>query len=148
MRQGRILLGALVAATALLGGPAVAQADGAPKAEVMVIHATKCAEKKVDPKIGEAPPAMGYDCLTLLDKKTMPLALNQASTTSLPNGRTFQLLHTEKAGNRYKVSAAINAPDGGFIPLATISADPNKAFNVGGFAYQGGALVLTIKIVP
>lgn len=148
MKLGQLFMGALAASTVVLAVPSIAEADAAPKAEVMVIHATKCAEKKVDPKIGEAPPAMGYDCLTLLDRKTMPLELNKPSAMALPNGRTFQLLHTERAGNRYKVSAAINAPDGGFNNLATISAEPNKAFNVGGFAYQGGALVLTIKIVP
>ena len=34
------------------------------------------------------------------------------------------------------------------MKLADITAEPHKRFNVGGFAYQNGALVLAIKIVP
>lgn len=124
--------------------------EAAPKAEVMVIHATKCEKKSVDPQIGDAPPALGFDCLKLLEKKTMPLVLNQASTTPLPNGRTFQLLHTAKVDHRYKVTASISPADGsaGYVKLADITADPKKPFNVGGFTYQSGVLVLTVRIVP
>jgi hypothetical protein len=126
------------------------QADNEPKAEVMVIHATKCEKKSVDPQIGDAPPALGYDCLKLLEKKTMPLVLNQPSTMPLPNGRTFQLLHTAKVDKRFKVTASISRADksGAFDKLADITADPGKPFNVGGFSHQGGVLVLTVKIVP
>ncbi|MBX3258096.1 MAG: hypothetical protein KIS78_03985 [Labilithrix sp.] len=144
------LLGALVVGAALIGHAPEASADAPPKAEVMVIHATKCDKKSVDPRIGDTPPALGYDCLKLVDKKTLPLTLNQASTTALPNGRTFQLLHTAKVATRYKVTASISPADGsaGFTKLADITADPNKPFNVGGFSYQGGVLVLTVRIVP
>jgi hypothetical protein len=148
-RRG-LVLGAIVASAALLGHLPEANADAPPKAEVKVIHATKCEKKSVDPAIGDTPPALGYDCLKLLEKKIMPLSLNQASTTVLPNGRIFQLLHTEKVGNRYKVTASISPAGGGtgFTKLADITADPNKPFNVGGFPYQGGVLVLTVRIVP
>jgi len=140
-----------IAAGASLVGERVAVADGAaPHAEVMVIHATKCDKRNVDPQIGEAPPALGYDCLKLIEKKSMNLALNQASTTPLPNGRTFQLVHTGKADEKYKVTASISNADQtpGFTKLADISADANKSFNVGGFAHQGGVLLITVKIVP
>jgi len=146
----RLVLAAVAAAAAMIGHVPEASADPAPKAEVMVIHATKCEKKSVDPQIGDTPPALGYDCLKLLDKKTLPLALNQASTTNLPNGRTFQLLHSAKIGTRYRVVASISPADGsaGFTKLAEITADPNKPFNVGGFAYKEGVLVLTVRIVP
>lgn len=142
-------MGAVVAGMSLFGGTA-AQADTAPHAEVLIIHATKCAQKSVDPKIGEAPPALGYDCLKLLDTKTMPLVLNAPSTTQLPNNRTFQLVHTGKADSKFKVTASISNADGtpGFSKLADVSADPNKTFNVGGWNHQGGVLLLTVKIVP
>lgn len=145
-----LVVGAVVAGCTLVGRVAPAHADAPPKAEVMVIHATKCEEKSVDPRIGEAPPALGYDCLKLLEKKTLPLALNKASTAPLPNGRTFQLLHTSRVDQRYKVTASISSADksGKFVKLADITADPNKPFNVGGFTYQGGVLVLTVRIVP
>ena len=48
----------------------------------MVIHATKCDKKSVDPQIGDTPP-LGYDCLRLIEKKTMPLPLNHASQAPL-----------------------------------------------------------------
>ncbi len=128
-----------------------ASADGpTANAEVMIIHATKCEKKTVDPEIGSAPPALGFDCLKLLGKRTMPLVLNKASTTVLPNNRTFQLLHTAKVDNRFKVTASISPADGGqgYVKLADITADPNKPFNVGGFTHDKGVLVLTVRILP
>lgn len=149
-RKLSLTIGAVAASIAVFGHVPAASADDAPKAEVLVIHATKCEKKSVDPQIGEAPPALGFECLKLLEKKTLPLALNKASTAALPNGRTFQLLHTARVDRRYKVAASISAPDkpATFIKLADITADPNKPFNVGGFTYQGGVLVLTVRIVP
>src|SRR4051812_11107772 len=82
----RLIFAALAASMATIGHVGQADADGAaPKAEVMVIHATKCEKKNVDPQIGDTPPALGYECLKLIDKKLLPLALNQPITTSLPN---------------------------------------------------------------
>jgi hypothetical protein len=154
-RKLSLVLGAVALGVAFMGHVPTASADppvqaAAPKAEVLVIHATKCDKKSVDPQIGDQRPAMGYECLKLLEKKTMPLPLNQPSTTPLPNGRTFQLLHTARVDGRYKVTASISPADRtpGYTKLADITADPNKPFNVGGFAYQGGVLVLTVRIVP
>lgn len=150
LTRRRLVFGLLLAGATFIVSVPEARAEAPPKAEVMVIHATKCDKKSVDPEIGHAPPAMGYDCLKLLEKKTLALPMNQASTAPLPNGRTFQLLHTAKVGNRYKVTASISPADGsgGFTKLADITADPNKPFNVGGFSYQGGVLVLTVRILP
>jgi hypothetical protein len=150
-RKASLAFGALALGAVLFVRVAPAQADGgSPKAEVMVIHATKCEKKSVDPQIGDAPPNLGFDCLKLLEKKSLPLVLNQASAMKLPNGRTFQLVHTAKVENRYKVTASISPPDGsaGFVKLADITADANKPFNVGGFTYQSGVLVLSVRILP
>jgi hypothetical protein len=147
---GPVVAGAMAAGALVFGHATEASADAAPKAEVMVIHATKCDKKTVDPAIGDSPPALGYDCLSLVEKKTLPLVLNQASTMALPNKRTFQLLHSAKVGPRFKVTASMSPQDGsaGFQKLADITADPNKPFNLGGFSYKGGVLVLTVRIVP
>jgi hypothetical protein len=146
----RFGVGIALAGAVFFGHLPIAAADSAPKAELMVVHATKCAEKKVDPAIGDAPPSLGYECMKLLEKKSFALAQNQPGTTLLPNGRTFQLAYNGRAENRYKVTASISPPDGGagFVKLADITAEPNKTFNVGGFAYQGGVLVLAVRIVP
>lgn len=146
MLSSAIALGCAVFASA---PSADAQANGAPQAEVLVIHATQCDKPGVDPAIGEMPP-LKYNCYKLVEKKMMPLTRGQSSTTSLPNGRTFQLTYGDQTPDKkYKVGAAISQPDGkGYMKLADITAEANKRFNVGGFAYQNGALVLAIKIVP
>lgn len=150
-------LGMLVLGGSLVGGVASADppvahvVEVAPHAEVMVIHATKCDHKTVDPAIGEAPPSLGYDCLKLLDKKSLQLTQGQGSTMTLPNGRTFELRYNGKAdGGKHKVTASISNADKspGLTKLADINAEPNKPFNVGGFAHQGGVLLLRTKIVP
>lgn len=144
----KLVLAGVVAASALFAHVEKADAQGGPKADVLVIHATECKERSVDPAIGEAPP-LKYNCYKLIERKSLPLVKGQPATTPLPNGRTFQLTYGDQTAGKYKVSAAISRPDNkGFNKLADITAEPNKAFTVGGFAYQGGALVLTIKIVP
>ena len=149
----QVLLGALAlscASVTSLASPRIAEAQGAgPQAEVLVIHGTHCDKPSVDPQIGEMPP-LKYNCYKLIERKMLPLSKGQASTAALPNGRTFQITYGDlTADKRYKVAAAISQPDGkGYLKLADITADPNKRFNVGGWAYQNGALVLAIKIVP
>jgi hypothetical protein len=146
-----MLLSALALGCAVLASAPNADAQGSspPQAEVLVIHATECDKPSVDPAIGEMPP-LKYKCYKLVEKKMMPLTKGSSSTTSLPNGRTFQLtLSDQTPDKKYKVGAAISQPDGkGYMKLADITAEANKRFNVGGFAYQNGALVLAIKIVP
>lgn len=146
----RLVLGAALAC-AFFAPRKEAVADGQPKAEVLVIHGTTCDKPSVDPAVGEVPP-LRYNCYKLLDKKQLPLNQGAPSTMALPNGRTFQVTYgglTTDKPPRYKVGAFINKPDGpGFMPLAEISAEPGKKFHVGGFAYQGGALLLAIRILP
>lgn len=149
-RRSLLVAIAMLAGTAVFSSAPAADAQGnGPQAEVLVIHGTQCDKPSVDPAIGEMPP-LKYNCYKLVEKKMMPLTRGQSSTTSLPNGRTFQLTFSDQtADKKYKVAAAISQPDGkGYMKLADITAEPNKRFNVGGFAYQNGALVLAIKIVP
>lgn len=149
-RRGLAIAG-LALGCALFTNAAPAYADapaGGPTAEVLVIHGTQCDKPAVDPAIGEAPP-LKFNCYKLLDKKALGLKQGQPSTMALPNGRTFQVAYNGMDKARYKVTASISKPDGaGFMPLAEIAAEPNKKFHVGGFAYQGGALLLAIRIVP
>lgn len=151
-RRSLLLTAAVLGCAALtnLGYVPAAEAQGAaPHAEVLVIHGTNCDKPSVDPQIGEMPP-LKYNCYKLLEKKSLPLTKGQSSTTPLPNGRTFQITYSDMTPDkRYRVAAAISQPDGkGYLKLADITAEANKRFNVGGFSYQNGALVLAIKIVP
>ena len=156
----RLLLASVIAGCALFAsgssplspfaGIRTAEAQpGAPKAEVLVMHGTTCAQPSVDPQIGDVPP-LKHNCWKLLDKKLLPLSQAAPSTMPLANGRTFQVAYNgQSPDKRYKVAASISKPDGaGFNPLAEITAEPGKKFHVGGFAYQNGSLVLAIRIVP
>lgn len=151
----KLMLATVIAGCALLVGvPRDAEAQPGPthpSAEVLVLHGTTCAAPSVDPAIGEIPP-LKHNCWKILDRKTLGLTQGTPSTMPLANGRTFQVAYngatTEKAP-RYKVTASISKPDGaGFNQLADFTAEPGKKFHVGGFAYQGGSLVLAIRIVP
>jgi hypothetical protein len=148
-RRRTLALAAVAAGCALFTSTPDAEAQGNPKADVLVIHATQCDKPSVDPQIGEAPP-LKYNCYKLIERKNLPLTKGQAATTGLPNGRTFQvLLNDTTPDKRFKITASISQPDNkGFLKLADITADANKQFHVGGFAYQGGALVLAIRIAP
>ena len=145
------LLGAVILGASLFGSTnASAEASG-PSAEVLVIQATKCTVKSIDPAIKTPPPSLGYDCLSLIRTDTLKLTLNQAANDALPNGRTFQLVHTGRAPDgKYKVTANISNADGsaGFTKLVDAKADPNQTFNVGGFSHNGGVLLLSVKIIP
>lgn len=148
MTRRKVAIAGLVLGCALLASVVPAGADGGPTAEILVIHATHCEKKSIDPGIGEMP-GIGYECLKLLDTKTLPLKQGAPSTAPLPNGRTFQIAFNGVEQSRYKVTASISTPDRtGFVKLADISAEPRKKFHVGGFSYKGGALILGIRIVP
>jgi len=146
-----MLLTSVVAGCALFAGvPREADAQPAgPKAEVLVIHGTNCPGGTVDPAVGDVPP-LKHNCWKLLDRRLLPLAQGSPASMPLANGRTFQVVYNGPTPDRrYKISALISKPDGaGFNPLADITAEPGKKFHVGGFGYQGGSLVLAIRIVP
>jgi len=152
-----LLLSAIALGCAVLtSAPAVeaqpqVQVQG-PQAEVLIILATQCAQPSVDPKIGEMP-KLGYSCYKVVDTKYLALVKGQSSSAPLPNGRTFQITTNDIIGSdkdkKYKMVASVSQPDGkSFLKLADVTAEPNKRFHVGGFGYQGGALVLAIKVVP
>lgn len=145
----RSVLASFALGALLFAGAPDADAQSAPKAEVLVIHGTQCDKPTVDPAIGEVPP-LKYNCYKLLEKKVLPLTKGQASATPLPNGRTFQItLNDVTPDKRFKVATAISQPDGkGFLELARLTAEPNKRFTVGGWAHQNGAIVLSIRVVP
>jgi hypothetical protein len=148
LTRRKLALAGVALGCALVAGATPAAADGGPKAEILIIHATHCDKKSIDPGIGEMP-GIGYECLKLLDTKTLPLKQGTPATAPLPNGRRFQVAFNGVEKNHYKITASISTPDNaGFVKLADIAAEPNKKFHVGGFSYQGGALILGIRILP
>lgn len=142
-----LTLGALALGAALLVPSKEARADGPVSAEVFIIHATQGAPH-VDPAIGEMPP-LKYNNYKLLERKVLPLTKGQPASTGLPTGRTFQVVLSDVTPDkRFKVSASISQPDGkAFLKLLEITAQPGKRFFVGGQAYQGGSLVIGVRIL-
>jgi len=143
-------LGAVIVGASLFGG-GVVRADGPntdPTAEITIIHATHCPNKHIDPKITEPTPKMGYECLDYAGGASPVLKLNQPNDTTLPNGRKFRLVHTGRSAGKYNVTAYVNQADGSFSRLADVSADAHQSFNVGGFAHEGGVLLLIFNILP
>lgn len=130
--------------------PAPPQTPAAPRAEVLVLHGTNCTTPRVDPAVGDVVPPSKHNCWVVKERGLLTLAQGTPATMRLPSGRTFRIdyngLTPEK---RYKVAALINKPSTAeFLPLAEFTADPGRKFHVGGFAYEGGSLVLAIKILP
>jgi hypothetical protein len=156
----RLMLASVALGCALLAGaPRIAeaqpgppgQANPGPKAQVTVLHGTPCQVKKVEADVGAEPP-INYPCWKVADRKLLNLAQGFPAAMALPNGRTFQIAYngaTNERPQRFKVAALISKLDGaGFNPLADFTAEPGKDFHVGGFAHQGGTLVIRIRIVP
>lgn len=156
----KLMLATVLAGCALLtgvtGSPREARAQAAPpppaspRAEVLVLHGTNCTTPRVDPAVGDVVPPSKHGCWVVKDKGLLPLVQGTPSTMRLPSGRTFRIdyngLTPEK---RFKVAALINKPNTTeFLPLAEFTADPGRKFHVGGFAYEGGSLVLAIRIIP
>jgi hypothetical protein len=122
-------------------------------AEVLVLHATN-AGKGIDPRIGrmpelEKPPFSSYDSYVLLEKVRKSLVRGTPKTLELPNKRVLRTELLEVLPNdQVKLSASINKPGGKtFLPLLEVKAKVGQAFIVAGQKYEGGILVLVIRVV-
>lgn len=128
------------------------------QAEVIVLHATN-SDAGIDPKIGkmpelQKPPFSAYNSYKLLDRAQVALTKGQATRTKLPNGSELMVTMKDELASatkgepkKYVVSARIRK-DGGssFLPLLEVNAKPGDTFFVAGQKYQGGILVIGIKI--
>ena len=141
-------------------GQGVAQ-SGAPapanvKADVMVLHATNVdGGVVIDPRIGELPalrkpPFSAFNSYKLLSQNAVAVSKDPKdppATTTLPNGRVLQIALREVKDNRYRVATSISDPSGkSFLPLLEVTAPAGEPFFVAGQSYNGGMLVVGIKI--
>lgn len=155
-----LALGATVAVGAgLTARPRLAQADGpGPTAYLLVMHGTQGdAGSHVDDAILkrmpelkhqlQKPPFNSYGDYKFLSDKDLAMKKGEPVNHVLPNGRTLQLTLLDVDGKKFLVRAAINEPGGqAFLKLLEMKVDPDKAFFVGGQSFQGGGLVLGIKV--
>lgn len=107
----------------------------------------------VDPSLAREPalqqaPFNMFHSMRVLERRGMSLRSAQAFTTQLPNGRTLrvELLGTTP-DHRYRVRVSINrAGQTDYLQLLTVVAAPGDPFFVVGQNYQGGTLVIGLRI--
>ena len=131
----------------------LAQADAsAPvKGEVLVILAREEAGD-YDAKLKQMPalqkaPFSAYRSMKVLSTNAVALSDAQAALVELPNGRTLQLkLLARLADGRHTVQVSINRPGKqDYLPLLTVNVS-NEPFFVAGQSYQGGTLVIGVRV--
>lgn len=99
----------------------------------------------------QKPPFNAFKSMKVLSTNPVELTADQASTVGLPNGRTLQLKLLERMPDgRHKVQVSINKPgkkdkEQDYLPLLTVLAS-GEPFFVAGQSYEGGTLVLGVRI--
>lgn len=130
---------------ALVASHEDAQAEGAPRAEVLVIHASTKTGGSIDPKLGNLrqlknPPFNAYNSFKLLDTKTIPLA-KSGPNLPLPNGYNFSLSLQSAEGRNFRIVPSLSktaTPS----PLPEVAAKADEPFFVAGQSYDGGILII------
>jgi hypothetical protein len=128
--------------------------------EVMVLHATNPGGKQqIDPSIGKIDaltklPFSAYSKITLISRTPYAVSRTAPTMATLPNDRVLQITLREiLAQNRYRIAASINNPVGQqqrattFLPLLEVTAPVGEPFFVAWQTYQGGTLVIGIKVL-
>ena len=94
------------------------------------------------------PPFDTFTRKQLLKQEQVELSRGKDTEVALPNGRKLRIqLLAPKADGRYRVSVSINRPGKqDYLPLMTVAAAPGDPFFVAGQRYQGGTLVIGIRV--
>jgi hypothetical protein len=128
--------------------PAPAPAPAAVDAEVTLIHASNNVDAGVDPRIGKLPNIGSYKSYQLLSQSNMTIK-KAPTTTTLPNGRILQISLKDVKDKQYIIDTSINQPGGtAFLPLLEVRASVGVPVFIAGQSYQGGMLIIAIKILP
>jgi hypothetical protein len=149
------ILGSTSAAHAIapaLEGTSVQQA-GAPaqpvEAEVSVIHAANDPDGGIDPNIGKLPSFGNYKSYRLLQRTKVTIRKGTPATTTLPNARVLQITLKDVKEPQFIIDTSINQPGGtAFLPLLEVRATVGAPVYIAGQSYQGGMLIIGIKILP
>jgi len=157
MTRARITRPELVAALAVtlasasLVRPVDAQ-EPTVRAEVLVVLARETAGT-IDPELADLPalrrpPFNGFRSMEILERPVTQLRPGRDHDITLPNGRRMRLtLLRITPDGRYQVRVSINRPqEADYLPLLTVVASPGDPFFVAGQAYQGGTLVIGIRL--
>lgn len=122
---------------------------GAPVlAEVSVIHASGDADGGIDPSIGKLPNLGNYKSYRLLSRTNVSIRRGAPTTTPLPNGRVLQIALKDIKDLQFIIDTSINQPGGSaFLPLLEVRAAVDVPVFIAGQTYQGGMLIIGIKIL-
>jgi hypothetical protein len=123
-------------------------------AELVIAHGTNNG-KGIDPKLAghkelKNPPFSSYNSYALLEETTRALAKGKPAAVQLPDGRELKVLLEDveaKSGKpaRFTVKATIKKP-GSEESTVQFKAKPGVMFFVAGQRYEGGILVLGLKL--
>ncbi|WP_157068982.1 hypothetical protein [Sandaracinus amylolyticus] len=122
------------------------------RSEVFVVLASET-EGTIDPALSEIPalrrpPFNAFHTMEVLSRTTSHLSAEQPIEVRLPNGRQLRVeLERPTEDGRYRVRVSINTPgQTDYLPLLQIVASPGDPFFVAGQNWQGGTLVIGVRI--
>jgi hypothetical protein len=123
-------------------------APAAVDTEITLIHASNNVDGGIDPRIGKLPNIGSYKSYQLLSQSNMTIK-KAPTTTTLPNGRILQISLKDVKDKQYIIDTSINQPGGtAFLPLLEVRASTGVPVFIAGQSYQGGMLIIAIKILP
>lgn len=129
-----------------------ATADAPVQGEVFIVLGSQ-EGTGIDPQLEKLetlrkPPFDTFTKKTLLKRAAVKLELGKESEVELPNGRRLRLMLLEKLKDgRYRVTISINRPGmRDYLPVMTVSAAPGDPFFVAGQKYEGGTLVIGVRV--
>lgn len=148
---------AVIPVIAALLAPTLSQAESAPApaatpGEVLVILAGD-EDGPFDPSLSsvkalKVPPFNAYKSMKILGRSALSLVPDRADEIDLPNGRKLRItLVDRRKDGRFKVQVSINRPNkADYLPLLEVAAQPGEPFFVAGQKYQGGTLVIGVRV--
>jgi hypothetical protein len=132
-----------------IADPVPAPASAPVEAEVTLVHATNDSDGGVDPRIGKLPKLGDFKSYRLLARSNVSMRKAVPATMTLPNGRILKMNLKEAKDNRFVIDTSINDSDGTtFLPLVEVRATVAVPVFLAGQSYQGGMLIIGIKVLP
>lgn len=107
----------------------------------------------VDPQLDRLealrkPPFDAFTKKTLVKRVEVKLEPGKESEVELPNGRRLRIALIEKLKDgRFRVTVSINRPNQrDYLPVMTVAAAPGDPFFVAGQKYEGGTLIIGVRV--
>jgi hypothetical protein len=135
--------------------PVLASAQGpAITAEVVIVIAREDGTV-IDAELRDVPalrraPFNAFRSMRIHSRPRVSLDENHEADIVLPNGRRLRLkLLLTTPDGRYRLRVSINRPnETDYLPLLQVEAAPGDPFFVAGQAYEGGTLIVGVRLVP